>query len=394
VDLIVQAPLRLGILLEFDTLNGGENSLLAALDVLAPERMSPLLLCPPQGALAEAIDRRGFARRAWPPGDAAKGDSATWAQTLNECIQSENLDLIHANSLTLARRLGRIAPALECSATGHVRDMMKLSGQARDELQQLKGLACVSAAAREWLIAQQLPGEMLSVVHNGIDMEHWRPAPQTGWLHRELHLPADALLAVALGQICLRKGQTDLARAAVLLRDRFPPLHFLLVGARHSAKAESVAFDDDISTIFAEAGMEGRLHRLGIRHDVREILREADILIHPALQEPLGRVLLEAAACGTPIVATRVGGTEEILTHGRSAWLVPPGDPAALAEGVARVLGDEDLRSRLRAQARTEVTTRFSAPEAAARLFDFWRRAADTSAGMATENGKTSAPGA
>ena len=122
--------------------------------------------------------------------------------------------------------------------------------------------------------------------------------------------------------------------------------------------------------------MEHRLHRLGWRDDIAVILNEIDILVHPARQEPLGRVLLEAASCARPIVATRVGGTEEILTDGISAILVPARTPAALAAGMHRVLSDRSEAQRLGAAARAQVVAKFNIRNTAPRLLTAWREAA------------------
>jgi len=90
-----------------------------------------------------------------------------------------------------------------------------------------------------------------------------------------------------------------------------------------------------------------------VRDDVDRLLEELTLLVHPARQEPLGRVLLEAAACGVAVVATDVGGTREIFPEGAgAARLVPPDDPAAMAAAMEEVLRDAQLRSLMGAAAR------------------------------------------
>ena len=103
------------------------------------------------------------------------------------------------------------------------------------------------------------------------------------------------------------------------------------------------------------------------------ILNEADLVVHTARQEPLGRVLLEAASCGRPIVATEVGGTAEILTDQVSGLLVRPDDLEALAAAIRRMLTDGEFRARLGRQARTSAVQRFELTTAAARMSAFWK---------------------
>jgi glycosyltransferase involved in cell wall biosynthesis len=211
------------------------------------------------------------------------------------------------------------------------------------------------------------------VIYNGVNAELFHPTPATGILKQELGLSDSAVLLANIGQICLRKGQTLLARAAVSLAEEFPQAHYLFIGQRHSQKQESAAHEDAIHRIFRQAGMEDRLFCLGFREDVPAILNEVDLLVHTAHQEPLGRVLLEAAFCGQAIVATDVGGTPEILTDQVSALLVPPDDLEALTAAIRQMLTDRALRIRLGQQARTHALETFSLRTATANLRTFWK---------------------
>jgi glycosyltransferase involved in cell wall biosynthesis len=181
------------------------------------------------------------------------------------------------------------------------------------------------------------------------------------------------MLIANIGQICLRKGQICLARAAAHLAETFPEANYLLVGERHSQKAESVKYENDIRLIFRAAGIEDRLFCLGFRHDIPMILNEVDLVVHTANQEPLGRVLLEAASCGRPIVATKVGGTTEILSDRASALLVAPDDPEVLTDAIRLSLTDHELRTRLGQLARKQAVEKFSLSEATDRIFKFWK---------------------
>ncbi|MBT4864950.1 MAG: glycosyltransferase, partial [Planctomycetaceae bacterium] len=194
----------------------------------------------------------------------------------------------------------------------------------------------------------------------------------TGELKRELGLPDDAFLVATIGQIGLRKGQDVLAEAAVRAARNSPSVHFLLVGVRNSSKQESIDFESDLIARFESAGLSDRLYRLGYRDDVAQIMNEADLLVHPAHQEPLGRVLLEAAASGLPIIATDVGGTSEIVEDGNSARLIPPNDPALLSSAITELRSDEVLRERLAASARNRAEAVFDIDTAARALCGVW----------------------
>jgi glycosyltransferase involved in cell wall biosynthesis len=210
------------------------------------------------------------------------------------------------------------------------------------------------------------------VIYNGVDLQRFCPRSASGRLKAELGLPASAQIALSIGQICLRKGQDVLAEAAGLLGRRWPDLHWVMCGERYSTKAESRDYEESIAATFSAQGMTSRLHRLGYRRDMPELMNEADVLVHTARQEPLGRVLLEAAASGLPIVSTDVGGTPEILSDQDSALLVPPDDPLQLAGAIEQALIDPTQAHERAARARRVTEERFSIAQAARNLETFW----------------------
>ena len=112
---------------------------------------------------------------------------------------------------------------------------------------------------------------------------------------------------------------------------------------------------------------------MGYRHDVPHLMASADFLVHAAKQEPLGRVLLEAAAAKLPIVATDVGGTREIIQNNESARLVPAGDANELAIGIWEVATDVELRKRFASTAHAGITANFTPAGAAERLLTAWQ---------------------
>ena len=164
----------------------------------------------------------------------------------------------------------------------------------------------------------------------------------------------------------------EAARQVVAIRS---DVHFLIVGARYSNKREAVEYESQLQNEVACAPLAGRVHFLGIRNDIEHLLNEATILVHAARQEPLGRVLLEAAAAGTPVVATDVGGTGEILPpESAAAELVPPDNAPALARAILHLLDSDELRQRMSAAARRIAETRFDAKQAADNLAEHYRQ--------------------
>ena len=364
----------MAIVFEYATLNGGERSMLAALDELAASRCRFAALAPAEGPLADALDSRGIPREEFAC-HAPRGERLPRAELherLRAALRKLNADVVHANSLSMGRLLGAIAADLGVPTAAHLRDIVGLSRAAVEDLNRNAILLAVSRAARDFHVAQGVDPERICVLYNGVDCERFRPRSATGELRRSLGLPDDALLALTIGQIGVRKGLDVLAQAARAATERLPGVHFLIVGERHSSKAESVEFEHALLASVQTPPLAGRVHVLGRREDVDRLMNEADLLIHAARQEPLGRVLLEAAASGLPIVATDAGGTREIVEDGRSARIVPAGDPRALAAALIELNRDSALRETLAAAARERALALFPAEKSARALEAVW----------------------
>ncbi len=361
---------RIAILFEYPSLNGGERSMLAVLDTLQEEELQFVILAPGEGPLSEAVQARGleFIPVRFRDDQGQRLPREEILQQLKLAVRESRADLLHANSLAMGRLTGAMAAELTISCIAHLRDILRLSRAAINDLNGNAKLLAVSQATRDFHCEQGLTDERSVVVYNGIDTSQFCPQSKSGWLHQELGLPESSQLVATIGQIGLRKGQDVLAAAARQLSVEFPDVHYLLIGERNSVKQENLDFERALGDQFPAQ----RLHRLGRRQDVPPLLTQVDLLVHPARQEPFGRVLLEAAACGLPIVATDVGGTAEMLIHGESALLVPKDDATALAAGMAELLTDGEKRRRLATAARSRVEAEFSVVRAA-RYLAIWR---------------------
>jgi glycosyltransferase involved in cell wall biosynthesis len=349
---------RLLILCEYPTLLGGERSMLSTLGTIAAAGFDVHVAAPAAGPLADALRTRGVPLFGW-----------SAREPLAQIIERVRPDLLHANSLSTARLSGPVAEAAGVPSVGHLRDIVKLSQQAVADLNCQRRLVAVSRATREFHVGQGVDAAKCIVVNNGVDLEMFRPRPASGYLHRELRLPADARLVATIGQIGLRKG-VDVALAAAKL---VPNVHWLVVGERTSDKDESRELEAWLHAMAEEPPLAGRVHFLSTRDDVAQLLPECALLVHAARQEPLGRVLLEAAACGLAVVATDVGGTREIFpTEAEGAVLVPANDSAALAKAVIALLGDDARRTELGRGGRRRMKFAFNLQMASARLIDVY----------------------
>jgi len=147
------------------------------------------------------------------------------------------------------------------------------------------------------------------------------------------------------------KGHGEFFTALANLKDRYPVVALIIGGGRREAEMRRKA---------AELGLSGRVHFLGQREDVPDLLAALDIFVLPSHREGVSLALLEAMAVGLPVIVTAVGGLPEVVTHGENGLLIPLKDPEALTEALARLLADPELARRLGDQARRHVAEHFS----------------------------------
>ena len=213
-----------------------------------------------------------------------------------------------------------------------------------------------SLAARDALIECGGKADKISVVYNGFD---FTPAVPTaagtdrGSVLREAGLP-DLPTVGLFGRIATWKGQHVLIEAV----ERIPGLQALVVG---DATYQDSAYFDRIRALVEQKHLSDRVKFLGFRKDVPRLMAAVDIVAHTSIDpEPFGRVIVEGMALGRHVIATRGGGVREINDHGTTGLLNPPGDSVALAEALRSLLNDRAMASRLAADGRSTVATRFS----------------------------------
>jgi len=223
------------------------------------------------------------------------------------------------------------------------------------------GMALRLAAGgdRGWVVAQNPedraalgalgidPGRIALIRGSGVDVSRFVPLPE----------PDGATIKVALVSRMLRdKGALEATAAIRRLRARGVPVELLLAGPTDPDNANSLT-EETLRALAAETGIEW----LGPVADVREVWRRAAIAVLPSTYgEGVPKTLLEAAACGRPLVAADVPGCREAIRPGETGILVPPHDVEALAEAIASLAGDPPRRARMGRAGRALIECRFT----------------------------------
>jgi D-inositol-3-phosphate glycosyltransferase len=198
--------------------------------------------------------------------------------------------------------------------------------------------------------------DRVRVVPCGVDLGVFTPG--TARTHQEDE--DRPLRLLSLGRLVERKGVATVVEALARLGDQAPPVELLVAGGPPLGELDR---DPEVRRLRAQAeqlGVGDRVRFLGaVAHeDVPNVLRDVDVVACTPWYEPFGIVPLEAAACGLPVIASAVGGMLDTVVHERSGLLVPPRDPAAVADALLR-LSDRRFRLRLGAGARVRAERRY-----------------------------------
>jgi glycosyltransferase involved in cell wall biosynthesis len=208
----------------------------------------------------------------------------------------------------------------------------------------------------------------IETIPNGIDGSAFDiPVDRTA-RRRELGIVSDALVLGIGVRLSEQKGITYLLEAMPTIVARIPRAVLVIAGEG--------PLEQDLKAEAERLGLGHHVKFVGPRLDVPELLKVFDLYVLPSLWEGLPMVLLEAMAAGCPIVATSVGGVPSAIETGVNGLLVPPQDPAMLAQAVVLALGDESLRRRLALAGKQAFAARFSAETMTRRYERLYRRQA------------------
>lgn len=200
----------------------------------------------------------------------------------------------------------------------------------------------------------RVPRDRIRRIYYGVDSELLGAQRSRGAVRRELGLADDTPVLVCVGRLAPQKDHPTLFAAMALLP---PDVVLLVVGGDPFGDGEA-----RLRGVAQDLGVTDRVRFLGIRHDVPDLLVASDLFVLPSLWEGLGLVFLEAMAVGLPIVASNVSAIPEVVDDGVSGWLVPPGDPPALAAAIQRALGDSAARQAAGLAGHMRLLERFALP--------------------------------
>ncbi len=342
-----------------DTFGGSEQVLLQLLAGLDRARWRPVLLHHPEPGLARLIEEArasGVPARTVPR--VTDANLLVRLPGMLRAVSAERPAVFHAHlNWPLACKYGLVAAALHrvpaVVATVHLFVDGLMNRNVRLQMRAVgtgvHRYLAVSQHVRDRLAAGVgLPERKLRVVPNGIDPAPFTRAPDPV-LRTRLAGSPDRQLVFTAARLSPLKGLDVLLSAAALV----PEARFVVAGegperAALEARAEAL-------------GVAHRVHFLGARDDVPDLLAACDLFVLPSRVEGLPLSVLEAMAAAKAVVATRIGGTDEVVIDGETGILVPPGDAAALASAIGTFLADPARARRAGEAGRDRLRARFTA---------------------------------
>jgi len=220
----------------------------------------------------------------------------------------------------------------------------------------------ISEAVRRFNVEQVgLPAEKLDVIHYGLG------APPQPWGENpELPIADDARVLLCVGRLAEQKGIGTAIRALPAIRSRHPHAVLLVLGeGPDREQLARLAQELDVAETVLMPGRVG---------DMAALYDRADVLVHPVRWEGFGLALLEAMLAAKPVVASNVSAAPEIVVDDETGLLVPPDEPAALAEAVSSVLDDPDRAEKLGRAGLDRARTEFSVARMAERTLAVYER--------------------
>ena len=351
---------------------GAQEHAIAAAEKLDPARFDSQLWTGAEtgseGSLLEDARRRGVRVRVLPHlvrrVDPVKDARVTLE--LARLFRQERLDLVSTHS-SKAGIVGRLAARLASVPVvvhtvhgwGFHEHMPARTRRTYEVLERFLArhtdrLASVSErTTRAGLEAGVGRPEQYVLIRSGVPLERFHPDEACRRRVRAgLGWPADGPVVGSVGRLSPQKNPLDFTRAAARIAATHPDARFLYVG--------DGPLRADIERELDATGLRDRVALAGLRDDVPDLLRALDVFVLTSLWEGMPRVVLQALATGVPVVAYDIAGIAEAVRDGRNGFTVPPGDVAALADHVIRLLDDDGQRAGLGRRAREDFDESFS----------------------------------
>jgi glycosyltransferase involved in cell wall biosynthesis len=334
-----------------DIVGGGQRSFFLLLKHLDRTRFRPVVLCPGPGEVSREVlllgcDVRFLEKpllrtwRVWKIPD--------YIRKLRGIVSGSGADLIHCDTLDTAFLCGISFSGLPLVFHARVSDI----GAILDKVVPFfcDRIICVSAA-----VAERFTGfkGKVQIIYNGVNTEDFTPEVSGKAFREKVGIPPGAPLMGYCGQLVQEKGLKVLVEAFRIVNRELPESRLVFAGRGK--------FEEDLKRIVVESSLEKTVVFAGFIEEIREFMAALDVFVLPTFhKEGLARVLLEAMACGKPVIATPIGGNAETIVDGVTGFIFPAGEHEQLALKIISLLKDKELAGRIGQAGRLRAVNDFS----------------------------------
>lgn len=360
-------------------LYGSDKSFLRTLRALKGTEFNSIVVVPHNGPLVSLLRDEGIEVHIGPVGKLTRQLLKPWAlhlvlrdmfssvQFIGRVVNGRPIALTYSNSVA-ALGGGVWAKLRGVRRLWHVREIVvspRVAAVGFPRMLELIGGWCVcnSKATRGWIVSTRPQLEKCSsVIWNGLEDQPDVNLNDTERFRSDLGLGEGDILVALVGRINRWKGQGVLIEAASILRARgYSNIRFVIVGDVADGQHH---FREKMLEDIRDYGLIDVVHWLPFTHNINVVWAATDIATVPSVEpEPFGRVAIEAMAHGLPVIASGQGGLAEIVVPGETGLLVPPGDGTRLADAIASLADDAQLRRSFGEAGRLRQKSFFSQSE-------------------------------
>jgi len=338
---------------------GMETHVMRLLERLPRERFQPIVIAPYESTVTEWIRALGLDVMALP---ITTDPEWSTIQIVAALVKAQSIDVIQShleNAHVLAGLVGRLS-AKPVLATVHGRNITIADVEAH----RLTGthMAVVCKHAYFHAIGLGVNPAQLHLVPNGVDHRRFAPSPRNPALRAAWGIPDDAPVVGFVGRLSPEKGPDEFLDVALRVHPKIPGAHFVVAGDGPMAEQRAQ---------FVERQGMRYVPLVGGQQDMPSVYAQFDVLVSSSRSEGMPFALMEAMACGVPVVARRVGGVTDLVLHGTTGRLVSADDREGLSTSLVEVLKDDATRALMRTAARERAVRHFQlddSVEATARL--------------------------
>ncbi len=333
-------------------IGGAGRYLFNLLSSMDNNRFEVVVACPCDGELEKQLKSKGIKVFTLEGGESSI--NLGHIKKLRQIISREKADIVHTHASFAGRIAGRMSGGCKVVMTRHGLGSGK-NGLIKRTVTTLVSklftdrIIAISRAVKISLIDSGVPADMITIIHNGIDLSKFDKVE--GTLRNELGVAPDTPIVGIVARLVPEKGYEYAINAFYHVLKVYPLARLVIVG--------DGPLEESLKNMCVKLGIKDSVIFMGYRQKVENLEADFDVFVLPSISEGLGLALLEAMALGKPVIATATGGIPEVVKHEVNGVLVPPGNDVCLAERMIEILSDKERAEALGLEAQKTVNEKF-----------------------------------